>query len=252
MYDGSAGEQQRAEGEAAEARGVAATGGREQRPGGCDDRADEQHRAEHVEEEREVPAVRPDVCEKADHAPGFQTIRTRITTTSAVPATCSQKAREGPYTIGSSALVSTPDSCELRRLERCVAVERAALSAERACDEPEDERRDDPEIPEVVRLLREREPDAEDERPDGADDHHHRADPGDEHVGGHASRRVGAPERDDHRREDDLRAEHREGGEQVERKDPVVQAQAENLLGSAVRFNAERGQSPHGAKLRRA
>ena len=93
---GQSDEQQRAEREAAETRRIADTAGVSSAPAAAITAPTSSIAPEHVEEEREVPAVRPDVREEADHAPGFQTMRTRITRTSAVPATCSQNAREGP------------------------------------------------------------------------------------------------------------------------------------------------------------
>ena len=58
-----------------EHRGCAGRGPPKPRSRRVSDRAEEEHRAEHVQEERKVPAVGSD--ERQHHAPGFQIIRTR-------------------------------------------------------------------------------------------------------------------------------------------------------------------------------
>ena len=66
--------------------------------------ADEDHRAEDVDEQREVPAVRPDRCEDARHAPGFQIMSMRISSTDALDGVCKTRPRCVRLIASSSAL----------------------------------------------------------------------------------------------------------------------------------------------------
>ena len=58
--------------------------------------ADEDHRAEDVHEQREVPAVGPDGCEEARHAPGFQIMSMRIRSTTSARERVQEEAALRP------------------------------------------------------------------------------------------------------------------------------------------------------------
>src|SRR4029079_10157945 len=65
--------------------------------------ADQDHRAEHVHAQREVPAGAPDEGEDA-HAPGLKIMSRRIRSTTTVAADCSIRPRDVRLIASSSAL----------------------------------------------------------------------------------------------------------------------------------------------------
>ena len=102
----------------------------------------------------------------------------------------------------------------------------AAAAAGLGGEHPENERGDDPRVPDVVSADGEREPDAEDDGAGGPD-----CDAGvpDLHDGSHAERavrRVGGADGDDEDPEEDDRRDVRERTQDVEGEDPVVEAHA--------------------------
>ena len=133
-------------------------------------RADEDHRAQDVEEQREVPVVGSDRREEVDHAPGFQIMSTRSSTTTTVAAAWNDDPARGPVQreqLGVRAGLA--GRLELLRLGHALHVRRSRPLAEAADDDPEHDGRDDPAVPDVVVAVGEREPDAEDDRPSHAD-----------------------------------------------------------------------------------
>ena len=127
--------------------------------------ADEDHRAEDVEEEREVPAVRPDRGERRscarlpDHVDEDQQherrSRARASASAALRPVEREQLRARPGLAGG---LRAPAPSSSRR------VRRAGAPAGLGRDSPEHDRRDDPAVPDVVSAVREREPDAEDDR----------------------------------------------------------------------------------------
>ena len=100
--------------------------------------------------------------------------------------------------------------------------------AETSGDCPEHDRRDDPRVPDVVSAVREREPDAEDDRAAGADrdrpvsDLRQRLHP--DRVGW----RVGAANRDDQYGEEDERRDVRKRAQHVQGEKPLVEAHSDD------------------------
>ena len=194
------------------------------RPG--EQSADEDHRAEHVQEEREVPAVGPDAHA---HAPGFQIMSMRIRTRRPLATVCRRSPRGVRFSASSSVL--GPSRRRPAALARGAArartpSPRAAVAAAiaqstiAAITQPSHD---------LVRVERDREPDAEDDRPERADDrprrcrHAPRAEP----IVGPGVSIVARG--DDQDPEDHEGADERERAEQVEREDPVVQLHVARL-----------------------
>ena len=119
-----------------------------------DQRADEQRRAEDVQEEREVPAVGAEMREH--HAPGFQII-SASTDSDGVPkrARASGRGQRVSSALGASPLGGG--------LASCVAWPRPPPAAGR-CERPEDERGDDPAVARARSRRRRHEPEPEDDR----------------------------------------------------------------------------------------
>ena len=132
--------------------------------------ADEDHRAEDVDEERQVQAV--GTQHRGEHqAPGFQIMSTRISSDRerrdrvehAARAACGRArraSRRGPCCPAATSSVAR--SMAGRELG-------AAAPPRLGPDRPEDDRRDHPAVPDGDPVERDREPDAEDDRPERAD-----------------------------------------------------------------------------------
>ena len=161
------------------------------------------------------------------HAPGFQIMSMTINTNTSDTAAWRRTPVCVRLTASSSAFgAGLPGRLELLRLRHAAHVLHARALPEDRRDHPQDDRRDDPAVPEVVVPDREREPDPEDDRPGGADadgdvaDHDHR--PQAERSLGRV-RRCARPRRAPE--EDDGRAVGRRR-QHVEREDPVVEGHA--------------------------
>ena len=97
-----------AEGEAAQAVAIGDGNGPELGHDGCGHRADEHHRPEDVDEQREVPAVRPDARKQAGHAPGFQIMSMRSSRIRTLLTVWNWNARDARNVSATTGLVSVP------------------------------------------------------------------------------------------------------------------------------------------------
>ena len=126
--------------------------------------ADEDHRADDVQEQNVVPVVGTDGGEQA-HAPGFQIMSTRMSSVTRLATACSMRPRCVRLTARSSCARPGLAGClELLGLLHARHVLGARACADSGRDRPEDDRGDDPPVPDVVSADGEREPDAEDDR----------------------------------------------------------------------------------------
>ena len=128
--------------------------GRDECCGDDDEPADEEHGAEDVDEERRLPVGRAD--EREHQAPGLKIMRTRISS--------DRSARQDLQLQPRSAQRRALGPRRSRRAGRAVR----ALAGPGA-DRPENERGDDPAVPELVRVVVDREPDAEDDHAERRD-----------------------------------------------------------------------------------
>ncbi len=113
---------------------------------------------------------------------------------------------------------------QLLRLRHAGHVLDTRAAARLGREHPEDERGDDPRIPDVVSAEGEREPDAEDDRPGRSDPDAGVADLHDRPHAKRAVRRVGGSDGDDQDPEEDDGRDVRECAQDVEREDPVIEA----------------------------
>ena len=132
--------------------------------------AEEDHRAEHVEEEAHVDRVRADDGEH--QAPGFQIIRARIASMQA-PAPHESAIVRGSLSFAASSELGASPSAASRSASRRFRLSRAAADpAGGVRRDPEDDRRDDPRLAvAVAEAMDEPEPEHEGQRRSDSDEH---------------------------------------------------------------------------------
>ena len=114
--------------------------------------------------------------EHANHAPGFQIMSTRISRKRTLLAVWNQNARDAPKVCDEHRARRRARGRELDGLDSRLAVALTGPAANLGCDRPEHDRGDHPAVPDLVRVERDRKPDPEHDRSDGAGGDHHRPD----------------------------------------------------------------------------
>ena len=232
-------DQERPEGKAPHPAGVGCAPGGERRDRAGRGRPDEHHRPDHVQEEGEVERVGPDRCERA-HAQGFQIMSRRTRSTAPGGEPVQQPELPRPQVGGelSARLLGLAAGHQLGAAVEALLHLDPRAAARLEADHPQHDRGDDPEVEDRVRVEREREPDAEHDRPDRARDHRDLADLGDGAEGHHLARAIRASQRGERDREQHDGARKTEGAEQMEGQDPVVEAHGGEELNVASRRHA--------------
>ena len=188
--------------------------------------ADEDHRPEDVHERAGSSSCRAGSGEH--HAPGFQIMSMRMRRPRPWPRVEQEPAAASASSSQRRGRARSPGRDELSAAREGAACTRGRSAAGLRRDRPQHDRRDHPAVPDLVRVEGDREPDAEDDRSDRARRRPRRCRPAATPAEARdllgAARRVDVTTTTDPEEHD--RADEREGAQQVEGEDPVVQLHA--------------------------